>query len=66
MKQLVATTLPNRKGRWLALVDGEVCHVLAKFRNQDAAEEFHNWCAEADGKRFDYIDERAERRGNVR
>lgn len=37
---LTVGTVPYRKGKWLGRQDGGSWHALAKFRNDEAAEEF--------------------------
>ncbi|WP_371666031.1 hypothetical protein OG306_33430 [Streptomyces sp. NBC_01241] len=49
-RQLVVSAVPGRKGKWLCTVNGPVFHSLAKFRDEDAVEEFFKWVTENEGK----------------
>ncbi len=49
-RELIITSVPGRKGTWLATLNGPVFHSLAKFRDADAVEEFRRWVLENEGK----------------
>lgn len=49
-RQLVVSEIPGRKGKWLCTVNGPVFHSMAKFRDQDAVDEFFKWVTEHEGK----------------
>lgn len=49
-RELVVSTVPGRKGKWLCTVNGPVSHSLAKFRDQNAVDEFFKWVDENAGK----------------
>lgn len=41
--QLFIGKVPERKGTWLSMQEGAKWHVLAKFRNEEAVEQFKRW-----------------------
>lgn len=47
MPDLVVTTLPNRKGKYLAVQDGSAIRVLARFSFEGADREFIEWAVQA-------------------
>lgn len=47
MPDLVVTTLPNRKGKYLAVRDGSAIRVLARFSFEGADREFIEWAVQA-------------------
>lgn len=47
MPDLVVTTLPNRKGKYLAVQDGSAIRVLARFSFEGADQEFIEWAVQA-------------------
>lgn len=49
-RRLVVAPVPGRKGKWLCTMNGPVFHSLAKFRDEDAVEEFFKWIDENEGK----------------
>jgi hypothetical protein len=49
-RQLTVSNVPGRKGKWLCTVNGSVFHSLAKFRDQDAVDEFFKWVTENEGR----------------
>jgi hypothetical protein len=49
-RQLIVSSVPGRKGKWLCTVNGSVFHTLAKFRDQDAVDEFFKWVTENEGR----------------
>ncbi|MER6485705.1 hypothetical protein ABT264_19380 [Streptomyces virginiae] len=51
-RELIVSAVPGRKGKWLCTVNGSVFHSLAKFRDQDAVDEFFKWVAENQGRRL--------------
>lgn len=52
-RKLIVTRIPFRKGWWLATKNGSVVHSLAKFRDQDAVDEFFKWVKENGGRRLE-------------
>lgn len=53
-RQLIVSEVPGRKGKWLCTMNGPVFHSLAKFRDQDAVDEFFKWVKENQGKELKY------------
>ncbi|MFD8595392.1 hypothetical protein ACFV1L_10360 [Kitasatospora sp. NPDC059646] len=49
-RELIITQVPGRKGSWLVTADGSALRVLAKFRNDEATEEFRLWVRDNDGR----------------
>ena len=49
-RELVVSNVPGRKGKWLATQRGGIFHSLAKFRDEDAVEEFFKWVTENEGR----------------
>lgn len=41
--QLFIGKVPDRQGTWLSMQDGTVWYALAKFRNEEAIEQFKRW-----------------------
>jgi hypothetical protein len=56
-RELIVSPVPGRKGKWLCIRNGPVFHSLAKFRDQDAVDEFFKWVAENEGKALKRGDE---------
>ncbi|CAL9368122.1 hypothetical protein [Streptomyces sp. enrichment culture] len=51
-RELIVSEVPGRKGKWLCTVNGSIFHSLAKFRDQDAVDEFFKWVKENEGRRL--------------
>lgn len=47
MSDLVVTTLPNRKGKFLAIQDGGTIRTIARFSYDGADQEFIAWAVAA-------------------
>lgn len=47
MADLVITTLPNRKSKYLAIREGSTVRVLARFSFEGAEAEFIDWAVKA-------------------
>ena len=59
-RDLVVTTIPNRRGKYLAFQDGSGVRVIARFSFEGADQEFVDWCVAAGIK---YIDPKERENG---
>lgn len=54
---LVITTIPNRKGKYLAIQSGSVVKTVARFSSEEDADLFLKWIRERDGRRFRFTED---------
>lgn len=51
-RRLIVLPVPGRAGKWLCVVDGSVFRHLAKFRDEDAVNEFFAWVDDNAGRKL--------------
>lgn len=54
---LVITSFPERKGKWLAVQEGSSLWSIAKFRDDEALARFEEWARQSNGKIFHFTSE---------
>lgn len=49
-RELIVSGVPGLMGKWLCTVNGSTFRHLAKFRDEDAVDEFFKWVTENQGR----------------